>query len=431
MNLCIENTGSIKKLSLCVETKKQLSGVQFNSESCVFLNLKDQEGEWVWSYGNFSSEVSADTKQALYISSSIAPSSSGAWVRVVPGDYDIRWWGVSPQANGPANSAALQCAFDEVPLGKTLRDYKGGIYPLRSTVYRRKRFNFVGAGMQFTIFAGTFLPGDTTSSTIVFTKPAFEDERGSRFSDFTVQAASNGLNALHVMSGPGNDSFHRNVFERIALFGNQQNGGRGLVLEGLNYTFNAFMDMQIFPGMTLNKCADGNNFIRNSIFDSDLGGLPGIVVDLVFGGMTTTFEKCSVITRDGAVHIINGSMIKMDSLQIEQAAGTINQSAQDAHIYIEGRNYQSQGVEITSSHLGGGAARVANGIVLENACSTSISRTMFGPFGANDVVMMAPSTNNKFKEDNVVKQGSGKNKLDCFPFSILDNGTSNKIYTNC
>ena len=85
----------------------------------VLLNTTDgRRGVFVWTSGNLSSFVTTDTRQAVYVAPSAAPTgASGAWVR--HRDHAVlhsRWFGTVADSTGVGlgtdNAAALQALFN-------------------------------------------------------------------------------------------------------------------------------------------------------------------------------------------------------------------------------------------------------------------------------------------------------------------------------
>jgi hypothetical protein len=60
------------------------------------INLTEggRSGLFVWTSGDFSSQVAADTLEGIYIAANSVPASSGCWVRALPdGQMNIKWFG--------------------------------------------------------------------------------------------------------------------------------------------------------------------------------------------------------------------------------------------------------------------------------------------------------------------------------------------------
>jgi hypothetical protein len=84
----------------------------------ALLTETGRQGLFVWTTGNLSAQVTADPQQAIYVAPTSAPTgASGAWVRVVQGDYLATWWGVvagTSSSLDAANTIAIQAALDWV-----------------------------------------------------------------------------------------------------------------------------------------------------------------------------------------------------------------------------------------------------------------------------------------------------------------------------
>lgn len=97
-----------------VATRTALKALDTTTFDLAYLNEGDREGLFVWNAGDYSSEVTADTAEGLYIKADAVASSSGAWVREggwVTAGVDVGWFGAV--GNGATDdSAAIQAAID-------------------------------------------------------------------------------------------------------------------------------------------------------------------------------------------------------------------------------------------------------------------------------------------------------------------------------
>lgn len=100
------------------------STVQFSTPSRTALKLTNpaiaptahlveagREGLFVWTLGNFSARVTADTQEGLYVASSSIPSSTGAWVRQYDGPVRAEWFGAKGD-NSTLDTAAITAAVN-------------------------------------------------------------------------------------------------------------------------------------------------------------------------------------------------------------------------------------------------------------------------------------------------------------------------------
>lgn len=90
-------------------TRTALKAANTSTITSAFLKESGREGQFIWTTGNYSTQIAADTAEGVYIKADAIASTAGAWVRVVPGVINPMWFG--PTANGTADDyAALFCA---------------------------------------------------------------------------------------------------------------------------------------------------------------------------------------------------------------------------------------------------------------------------------------------------------------------------------
>lgn len=76
-----------------------------------FLQEAGREGYFRWADGDFSSLISADTQEGIYVKSSSVPASSGAWVRQYSGiSASVTWFGAKGDGV-TVNTAAFTAAL--------------------------------------------------------------------------------------------------------------------------------------------------------------------------------------------------------------------------------------------------------------------------------------------------------------------------------
>lgn len=381
----------------------------------IFLNMGCRSGPFDYkSYADnpgLETAVADDILQGLYIAHK---EGDGAWARRVCGCYQSLWWGFGvPREETTATEQGLagNQAIINTPNGYTLEIPAGIILVNRELLIKDKGINLKGCGEQGTNIQGIF-PADDVTSSVVKIDCEVNNPRNTCISDMTLFAASNGLHALSINSS-GTGSVHGHVTQRCHLIGNAANGGRGQYLSGENTVFCKTRDCQIFPGVTLDKVADGNYWDNCTVFDGQSAGLTatqpaGFLIDLVLGAADTTIRNCPIVCRDGAIHVINGSVIIIQGNQIEQAFNANdnlpNQSTYSSHIYIEGRDYQSEDIRISDdNHLGGGQ-HCDRGIVIDNARDTMIDDgNQFGRFNVADVMTLPAAVYTKIGPDNSAK----------------------------
>jgi hypothetical protein len=104
--------------TLEVATKAALSALTAGVVDAVIMRARTTAGDggggvFVWRSGDQSANVTADPQAGMWVApNSDTDGSSGAWQRLVDGDWQAAWWGVSNSATAAANGAALDAATD-------------------------------------------------------------------------------------------------------------------------------------------------------------------------------------------------------------------------------------------------------------------------------------------------------------------------------
>ena len=100
--------------AVIVTTIAAMKALNPNDTTLCFLNDGDRSGTFLFIVANFTTEVSADTQNGIYVAPNIDPTgATGAWVRNYSGGANIRWFGAV--GDGIANDQpALACALATV-----------------------------------------------------------------------------------------------------------------------------------------------------------------------------------------------------------------------------------------------------------------------------------------------------------------------------
>jgi len=128
-----------------------------NQVKSVYLDSGGRSGEFVWTPGDHSAVVAADTLNGLYIAPNSDPSgASGAWVRKFDGDEAlVDWWGAVGDKNMDC-SAAFQAAVDTLSARIVGGSFGGtlvlgvGDYRLGTKVDWKPRVSMRGSGRNST-----------------------------------------------------------------------------------------------------------------------------------------------------------------------------------------------------------------------------------------------------------------------------------------
>lgn len=96
----------------CVANRAALKSVSSSAEPVVTLaNEGGRNGTFIWTAGNFLSQIATDTGEGIYIKANAVAATSGAWVRNHSGVLNLKWFGII--GDGVADdTAAVQAAVE-------------------------------------------------------------------------------------------------------------------------------------------------------------------------------------------------------------------------------------------------------------------------------------------------------------------------------
>lgn len=139
-NAAIANRTALKALDTTIVTR-------------AVLVESGREGTFVWKTGNYSSNISTDTQEGVYIKATAVASSSGAWVRI--GDtwsYNVKWFG----ATGDGTTDDYLSIQTAITLAITLGTVKiiffpTGSYYVGTGLVVSSSVKLLGSGRDFTV----------------------------------------------------------------------------------------------------------------------------------------------------------------------------------------------------------------------------------------------------------------------------------------
>lgn len=82
-------------LPVYVASVAALQALDTTKDAVAILEQSGRQGTFVWTTGNFSSQVTADTQNGIYIKANAIASSAGAWVRAYSGLPNVQWFGAA------------------------------------------------------------------------------------------------------------------------------------------------------------------------------------------------------------------------------------------------------------------------------------------------------------------------------------------------
>jgi hypothetical protein len=154
----------------------------------------------------------------------------------------------------------------------------------------------------------------------------------------------------------------------------------------------------------------------------------GWLIDIVQGGFRTVV-KGECLSRDGAVHVKNGSNIDLIGLHMEQASGGVNTSTFQGASYmilLEGVDYQCRDINLRRVNFGGGVGLVDMNLVIHNAALCSVDDCTFAANTIGvDIKLTGSSTSNYIGVRNR-KRGAASGTLD-HPVLVQDISLANFV----
>jgi hypothetical protein len=208
---------------------KALDTTIFNG---AVLTESGREGTFSWKTGNYSTQITADTQEGIYIKADAIASSSGAWVRNYTGSASVKWFGATGDGTTD-DSTAIQKAIDLV------RD----IYFPQATYAVGTRLQ-VGNGTSSSVSTknGYNLRGSTAGTTSVETGPVIQPTRlkwiGSTFNSILrIDGPMVGCNIEGILFDCNNISGSNGIHTRHMMLSTWQdvvvtnNTGTGIIHE--------------------------------------------------------------------------------------------------------------------------------------------------------------------------------------------------------
>jgi hypothetical protein len=87
-----------------VASRTALKAIDTTKDTVAYLTEAGREGIFVWRTGDYSTQVTADTQEGVYIASTGTASTSGAWVRKYDGLPQGNWFGADASASDNATA---------------------------------------------------------------------------------------------------------------------------------------------------------------------------------------------------------------------------------------------------------------------------------------------------------------------------------------
>lgn len=343
-------------------------------------------------------------------------------VRSKNGKYNVKMFGAKGDGIQYDN-VAIQHALDNA-IG-TL-EFPDGIYRVTGTgeacLYLNKKLNIDGIDARTTSIRGDDLGVNTDVIKISITSNSNNsDVRNWNLKNIRVFINGGGRHAIFI----GNDEDYypilQSKIENNNLSGNPSNNGYSLYIDR-NLAHSTICGNTIQSEIYA-KCRDANTIRENTFF----GRRIAVTFDVIFGVHNNTVKNNTIVTRDGAVHIINGDVVRVQNNQIELALvyGEENQSPTSSMVWVEGRDRVSYNTIIEDNNFGGGT-NLDHLNYIDNAQNTVITKNHFVATNVAEVYFTVNSKHNKVKRDNRTRgTTSNPRPRTLFKEEVVDNGVGN------
>lgn len=376
-------------------------------------------GEFYWALGNTDTVDNGITFAGN--------TSAGRWKRVYSGPINVRWFGAKGDTVTD-DTVNLQNALDYA-VGSLY--FPDGTYKITGTgdacLTMTKNVNLLADKSRTTRIVGVGCGSNTSLIKVAITdNGGAGDVRELQIRNLEFLNSGGGKHAIEIAGTMANIQF--------LMFGCNVHAGThvdGRAVYCTNMSFGGFENNTFSPGISLvgPGSADGLRVEKNTF----LGAAMALILDIEEGSYSHSIEKNVFTNRDGAIHVINGSQVKIRNNQIEHALsnGGVNSGLHECHIWIEGRSYTSEAITIEDNNFGGGS-NLKVLMYIDKAKKTFISRNYLIAPGlqsdpaAFDVVFTENSSYNYFEQSNIIV-GTQANPRPAKPFPavIQDSGVGN------
>jgi hypothetical protein len=325
----------------------------------------------------------------------------------------------------------VQKAFNEAAVGCKLITHPGD-YHINGTVTMGQQMDIEGRGARLIGDFGADASSNLLEIKIQSAIAGAGDVRLTKIEGLRAYFASGGYSVIHIENQSPQASNLQTIIERCGLGANDTGGGAAIRMKGLVTQIHRIVHCDITNSIWFDGCADSC-----SVHHSLIGGIKtGIRCDLADGAFRTNIEANTIVCRDGAIDVQNGSEIDIIDNQIEQmAADNLSSFASLIQLYPQVRAIKR--VRIIGNNLGGGthcsgnismhggAATVDDTFIDQNTfCVTASSYDVRQLSAGVRFTRMGPNNTVRGNRDSVTIDGSGvatANSLDERP-SVYDLG---------
>lgn len=326
-----------------VAARSVLKGTDPSSFNYLYLTEGGRVGQFLWTAGDYSQQVTDDTKEAVYIASLSAPAINGAWVR--KGDYETV--GLNPEifgANSSSsdNSEALQACFDLSDKYAFPISLPNKTFQFATTLIKRRLTNIRGAGMLTSVLEYT----GSSDAIRVIPDLGYSDSRAFwRMTNFTVVPTTNytaGAGIRLLLQSPGQfisnfqfaflflGAFGKEIGNGALAFDNSALNGDGIFKGVVNQCW-------INSGIRIRSGGDSLSITENTITGDGIG----IYATLVDGARQLVIRNNNITARDILCYLsgVNSALIEGNWMETPSYLGNFQGAgADDGLVYLEDCN---------------------------------------------------------------------------------------------
>lgn len=215
----------------------------------------------------------------------------------------------------------------------------------------------------------TYIRGDSLGAGTSLLKVAFAttDVRNWTMEGLGLYCNASGK---HCLWFEGGQAIYTSTIRNCMFTGYIGNGGYSVYCNTASFAHNV-IESNTFDTPSYWVCGDANVWRKNLFSGTGIA----ITIDAAVGIYNNTISDNTIVNRDGAVHVKNGSVVRILNNQIECASGytpSENQSTPPAMVYLEGSSEQIRNCLISGNNFGGGT-NVAYLIYVDNALKPIIT----------------------------------------------------------
>lgn len=266
-----------------VATRTAMKALNTVSVDVAYLTESGREGIFVWRTGDYSTQITADTQEGIYIKADAIAATAGAWVRVYEGARNVKWFGALGDGTGN-DATAIQKAIDLISTG---------------AVYLPKGNYRVTAGI--TVPAGITLLGDGDNATII-------DGSATDVVTVTVNGMRSGIEKIAIYGkGVNNDTGVFGATNHALKVNGVENIVRDVLAWGGNYAIHANGVDGLYENVNANQSyglglvvSNGANwFVRDKFDHSPTGVANTSTQPYAAWAATTAYTVGQVVTTGG------------------------------------------------------------------------------------------------------------------------------------